>query len=255
MVVLTMSLSDVPHNVKPGEKSRFAQITFTLAGDVRIGPSAFRVMVALQQWGWKTQECYPSDATIAKHSAMSRRSAQRALDELELLGLVKRVSDKSNPTGRRLILVWLTDSTFLPPLRQIDAPPQPQVRQSGYCVNLAHEVVIEATPLLRQKGASRPHAVAAVVAPIQKTAVALRKKTVVEFHEWLTPLVFRKTQEAMGCDDDNGYIHYEISQWVADWKSKMSTEDAEVARGLFNREFAAGMAGTLAPPLPKVRAM
>jgi hypothetical protein len=96
----------------------YATLYYSLIRDARISASEKVVMLALQEWGWKHHECYMAASTVAERSGLSERTVQISLKHLEELGLIKRVPDKSKRTGRKFLLLWLDDKTYLPPLRK-----------------------------------------------------------------------------------------------------------------------------------------
>jgi DNA-binding transcriptional regulator GbsR (MarR family) len=96
----------------------YATLYYSLIRDARISASEKVVMLALQEWGWKHHECYMAASTVAERSGLSERTVKYSLKHLEELGLIKRVPDKSKRTGRKFLLLWLDDKTYLPPLRK-----------------------------------------------------------------------------------------------------------------------------------------
>jgi hypothetical protein len=95
----------------------YARLYFSILQDARIKPSDKLILLALQKWGHETHECFPSDDTIARQAAIGRRTVQRGLDRLEDFGFIQEVPD-TNPTGRKFLLRWLDDPTYLPPLKE-----------------------------------------------------------------------------------------------------------------------------------------
>lgn len=69
----------------------FGTVTGDVAFDPTLKPSAKTVYLVLVMYrNAETNECFPSNETIASHTGMSTRSVIRALVELEEAGVVQR---------------------------------------------------------------------------------------------------------------------------------------------------------------------
>jgi DNA-binding MarR family transcriptional regulator len=72
------------------------------------------VMLALQQWGWKSKRCTAARAKIAEAAGLSEATVKRSITQLVQLGLVQREEDRRYATGRALVLTWLDDPQLHP---------------------------------------------------------------------------------------------------------------------------------------------
>jgi DNA-binding transcriptional ArsR family regulator len=119
----------------------YAKLYYSILSDARIKPSEKMILLALQKWGWKDHECWPAVSTIATQTALGERTVQVSLKNLKKLGLIKEVSDDANPTGRKLVLLFLSDPTYLPPLREKKPNLNPKTKTERTCALTEAEII------------------------------------------------------------------------------------------------------------------
>src|SRR5947209_10224697 len=87
-----------------------ALLAATEIGATKLTATDKAVLLALlAPIAWKTRRSTLSRETIAKAAGVSRGSVKRSLPTLEAAGLIKIVEDRSNDTGRAILLRWLDD--------------------------------------------------------------------------------------------------------------------------------------------------
>jgi hypothetical protein len=92
---------------RPGRSMAFAALPHDIAGDPRVSPLGKTVLLALLFWARGKDHCWPSDASIGARVGRAVGTVQRALRQLEALGLVVREKSDANRTGRLIRLAWL----------------------------------------------------------------------------------------------------------------------------------------------------
>lgn len=89
-----------------------------------LGPYGLAVYMALCRYVNQDSECWPSYATIAKGTGMSRRQVIREVSKLELLNVI--AIERNQHTSNVFILLDTSDSQSLPPVTHSHSPSDSQ---------------------------------------------------------------------------------------------------------------------------------
>jgi hypothetical protein len=103
----------------------FAALPHDIAGRPDVSPLGKTVLLALLFWARGKDHCWPSDASISARVGRAVGTVQRALRQLEALGLVVREKSDANRTGRLIRLAWLRagDQSSMSSAREVPTSP------------------------------------------------------------------------------------------------------------------------------------
>jgi hypothetical protein len=114
----------------PGQSAPFAALDHAIAGDPNVSPLGKAVLLALLFWARGKDHCWPSDVSIGARVGRSVGTVQRALRQLESLGLIVREKTTANRTGRLIRLAFLRAGDR-PPLSSAREVTTPRARDEG----------------------------------------------------------------------------------------------------------------------------